>query len=83
MPPSAIVASAMPSSPENTLNERGSVCSSSVICAMFPLDSLMPMMFFSSASRCTVAGSRFVPLREGMLYSRIGRSTACAIARKC
>ncbi len=35
--------------------------------AMLPLDSLMPMMLSISARRRTVAGSRFAPVRLGML----------------
>ncbi len=48
---------------------------------MLPEASLTPTTFSMEASRPIVAGSTFVPVRPGTLYTTMGSRTAEAIAR--
>src|SRR6266849_1293896 len=62
-PPRAMSGSVMASSPERTMNSSGTALRIAAICEMLPEASLMPAMFSILASRFTVAGSMFTPVR--------------------
>ena len=53
----------------------------SQICPMFPDASFTPMTFGIDASRTSVVGSMFTPVRLGTLYRMIGSGVESAIAR--
>src|SRR5581483_148350 len=83
VPPREITGSVMASSPEKTRKSPGTALNTSAIWLMLPLASFTATIFGISASRASVPGSRFAPVRPGTLYSTSGLSTASAMARKC
>ena len=67
LPPRPASASVMASSPESTVKSGGRVAHRFAICAMFPEASFTPTMLSIAASRRSVAGSTFTPVRPGTL----------------
>ena len=66
-PPTAISGSVIASSPDSTMKSAGTARQTSHICVMLPDASLTPTMFGIAASRASVDGSMFTPVRPGTL----------------
>ncbi len=70
----------MESSPHSTAKLYGTCCTTCAIWLMLPEASFTPTMYSISASRFSVAGSTFTPVRPCTLYTMIGSGTADAMA---
>ena len=81
-PPIARTASVAASSPAITATSRGRSRQITAICSMLPLASLTAITRGCSASRRNVSASTLAPVRDGTLYTTIGRPPSSAMARK-